>query len=158
MILRRGTSDDVAFLGLMMREAGFPPARRPPLAEALLAPHVAQWIEGWGRTGDLAIVAVDDDGATPFGAAWCRLFGSWNYGFVDAVTPVVAIAVDEQHRGAGIGTALLSALGDAAREAGAPALSLSVGASNPALRLYERVGFARVATAPNGQVVLRLQL
>ena len=156
MILRRGTADDVGFLGLMMREAGFRPARRPPLDEALRAPHVAQWLDGWGRDGDLAIVAVAD-GAF-LGAAWCRRFDQTNFGFVDAATPIVTIAVDEHHRGRGVGKALLAALAAAARDAGSPALSLSVGASNPALRLYERVGYQRVGAAPNGQLILRLPL
>jgi ribosomal protein S18 acetylase RimI-like enzyme len=155
--VRRGDAGDVPFLGVMMREAGFPPARRPPLDEALRAPHVAQWIEGWGRDGDLAVVAVDDDGA-PVGAAWCRGMTSWTYGFVDAATPVVAIAVDEARRGRGIGTALLAALASAARNAGARALSLSVSRENPALRLYERVGFVRVVDDPDRQLVMRLPL
>jgi len=144
----------------MMREAGFPPARRPPLDEALRAPHVAQWLDGWGRDGDLAILAVDDGGAL-LGAAWCRRFGSDgfpNYGFVDHATPILAIAVDEPHRGRGIGAALLAALAAAAGDAGAPALSLSVGPSNRARRLYERIGFVHVADAPNGQLVMRLPL
>ena len=157
MTLRRGTVEDVGFFGLMMREAGFPPERRPPLDEALRAPHVAQWLDAWGRPGDLAVVAVADDGS-PLGAALCRRFGPWNYGFVDEATPVVAIAVVEHRRNRGIGTSLLGALADAARAAGAPALSLSVGATNPALRLYQRTGYLRVATAPNGQLILRLPL
>jgi ribosomal protein S18 acetylase RimI-like enzyme len=155
MILRRATAADLPFLGLMMREAGFPPGHLPRLDEALRAPHVAQWLDGWLRPGDLGIIA--DDGQ-PLGAAWCRLFDSWNYGFVDAHTPVVAIAVTPSHRGRGLGTALLTALSAAARSDGARGLSLSVGPSNPALRLYERVGYTRVATAPNGQLVLRVPL
>lgn len=155
--LRAASVDDLPFLGLMMREAGFPPGRRPPLDEALRAPHVAQWLDGWMRTGDLGVIALASDGA-PLGAAWCRRFDAWNYGYVDDVTPVLAIAVDEPHRNRGLGAALLSGLAAAARAAGAPALSLSVSATNPALRLYERVGFQRVATAPNGQLVLRLPL
>ena len=94
----------------------------------------------------------------PLGAAWCRLFDAYNYGFLDASTPVLAIAVAEPHRNRGIGTALLTALATAARADDIPALSLSVGATNPALHLYERIGFTRVATAPNGQLVLRLAL
>jgi ribosomal protein S18 acetylase RimI-like enzyme len=141
----------------MMREAGFPPARRPPLDEALRAPHVAQWLDDWMRPGDLGVIAADDDG-TPLGAAWCRRFDARNYGHVDEATPVLAIAVDEPHRNRGIGAALLDALAAAARANGICALSLSVGATNPALRLYTRAGFTRVATAPNGQLVLRLAL
>jgi ribosomal protein S18 acetylase RimI-like enzyme len=157
MILRAATVEDLPFLGRMMREAGFPPERRPPLDEALRAPHVAQWLEGWMRAGDLGIVAAADD-ATPLGAAWCRLFTPTTYGFVDEHTPIVAIAVDEPHRARGLGTALLRALAAAARAAHAPALSLTVSPRNPALRLYERLGFVPVATLPNSQLTLRLPL
>lgn len=157
MILRAAGVADLPFLGLMMREAGFRPDNRPPLDEALRAPHVAQWLDGWMRPGDLGIVATTDDG-TPLGAAWCRLFDASNYGFVDDRTLVLAIAVAEPHRNRGIGTALLRALATAARAANIPALSLSVSATNPALHLYERAGFTPVATAPNGQLVLHLPL
>lgn len=157
MILRTAGVADLPFLGLMMREAGFRPDNRPPLDEALRAPHVAQWLDGWMRPGDLGIIATTDDG-NPVGAAWCRLFAPSTYGFVDASTPVLAIAVAEPHRAHGIGTALLSAVAAAARAASIHALSLSVSATNPALRLYERIGFTPVATAPNGQLVLRLAL
>jgi ribosomal protein S18 acetylase RimI-like enzyme len=65
----------------------------------------------------------------------------YTYGFVDDATPVVAIAVDEFQRNRGIGRELLVGLADAARTDGAPALSLSVSRTNPALRLYERLGY-----------------
>lgn len=48
-------------------------------------------------------------------------------------------------RGTGVGTALLKALIDRARHEDLCALSLSVEVDNPALRLYERLGFARVS-------------
>ena len=85
------------------------------------------------------------------GAAWCRRFCgqvTGLAGFVDVETPVLAIAVRGGHRGQGIGTALLEALVAAARAAGVRAISLSVGRTNPALRLYERMGFERVADVP----------
>lgn len=157
MRLRRGAAADVPFLGAMMREAGFPPERRPPLDEALRAPHVRQWLDGWGRDGDLAILAVDDDGA-PIGAAWCRRFGLATDGFVDDDTPVVAIAVEPAHRGRGVGTALLAALAEAARAAGVRALSLAVSRRNPALRLYQRMGYVDVDPARPGQAILRRSL
>jgi GNAT superfamily N-acetyltransferase len=147
VILRRATVEDLPFLRAMMREAGFPPGKLPSLGEALRAPHVAQWLDGWMRDGDLGIIASDDDG-TPIGAAWCRLFrsdGYPNYGFVDGDTPVVAIAVADGQRGRGVGAALLSALADAARAAGRRALSLNVGRTNPARRLYARAGYVALA-------------
>jgi ribosomal protein S18 acetylase RimI-like enzyme len=66
------------------------------------------------------------------------------YGYVDDTTPELAIAVDPQRTGDGIGSQLLKRLLlDAERMF--PAVSLSVRADNPARRLYERFGFQPVA-------------
>lgn len=53
---------------------------------------------------------------------------------------IMDIALLPGHRGAGIGTKLLRELQDEARTAG-KALSIHVEKFNPALRLYERLGF-----------------
>jgi ribosomal protein S18 acetylase RimI-like enzyme len=70
--------------------------------------------------------------------------------FAEAVRAphVVAVARGMEHRGQGIGTALLEPLVSAARAAGVRATSLSVGRSNPALRRYGRMGFERHADVP----------
>ncbi len=56
---------------------------------------------------------------------------------------IIDIALLPEHRGVGIGTALLSALLDEAAEAG-KRLSIHVEVNNPARRLYERLGFVVV--------------
>ena len=53
---------------------------------------------------------------------------------------IMDIALLPAHRGSGIGTALLRELQEQARAAG-KALSIHVEKFNPALRLYERLGF-----------------
>jgi ribosomal protein S18 acetylase RimI-like enzyme len=53
---------------------------------------------------------------------------------------IVDIALLPEHRGAGIGTKLLRELQEEARAAG-KTLSIHVEKFNPALRLYERLGF-----------------
>jgi ribosomal protein S18 acetylase RimI-like enzyme len=63
--------------------------------------------------------------------------------------------VAEEMRGRGVGTALLEALIDKARQDGVPALSLSVEADNAALRLYERLGFTRVACVDDAWTMRR---
>jgi ribosomal protein S18 acetylase RimI-like enzyme len=79
------------------------------------------------------------------------------YGFVDGRSPELTIGVEPGHRGEGVGRALLEALCDSAREPGYPALSLSVELDNPALRLYESLGFERLERVGGAcTLVLRL--
>jgi ribosomal protein S18 acetylase RimI-like enzyme len=109
---------------------------------------VARYVAGWGRTHDAAVVAVADTTGRPVGAAWYRLFSDEEpgFGFVDATTPELSIAVVPERRCQGIGSALLGALIERAREDGHPALSLSVKPANRAAGLYARFGFARVSS------------
>jgi ribosomal protein S18 acetylase RimI-like enzyme len=57
---------------------------------------------------------------------------------------VVDITLLPEYRGSGIGSSLLLALKDEAHAAGKP-LTIHVEHTNPALRLYSRLGFVRVS-------------
>ncbi len=59
---------------------------------------------------------------------------------------VAELHVDAAYRGQGVGGALLDHAEQEARQAGHAAMSLVTATSNPARRLYERHGFAVVAT------------
>jgi GNAT superfamily N-acetyltransferase len=150
--IRLGEPGDLPFLGEMLYEAGFPPwVERPPLADALASPPLAFFIEGWGRDGDAAVIAVED--GRPVGAAWYRVFGDPSTrppSVIDSETPELVIAVMPDRRGAGIGGALLEALKTKARADGFLVLSLSVSELNPAMQLYGRHGFGRhLETSPS---------
>lgn len=67
------------------------------------------------------------------------------------------MAVLPGFRGKGIGTALLKRLIEDAREAGYPALSLSVDVRNPAYKLYCKLGFGCVEQSDHSQT-MRLRL
>jgi hypothetical protein len=104
MRLRQANDADLGFLQEMIAQAAFPPGRIPPLVEAIRAPHVMPWIDGWMRAGDLGIIAEE---AVSLGAAWCRRFTGHETGlsgFVDRDTPVLATAIADGHRGQGIGS------------------------------------------------------
>lgn len=145
--LRRATADDVDFLWVMLYEASHAADDGIPDAAALRRhPIVSRYLEGWGRGGDLGVVASDDDTGELVGAAWVRLLtgDAGGYGYVDDDTPELAIAVAQHYRGRGLGERMLrELLAVAAVTFGA--VSLSVRSDNPALRLYERVGFQVVA-------------
>jgi ribosomal protein S18 acetylase RimI-like enzyme len=160
MRTRSATDDDVDFLRLMGYEAATwrADAARPPLEEVLAQPHLARYLDGWGRRGDAAVIA-EDEGGERLGAAWYRTFTAAEpgFGFLDESVPELSIAVRGEMRGRGIGTALLATIAERARADGVAALSLSVERENPAVRLYERVGF-RVVQRDATTFTMRLDL
>ncbi len=145
---------DLGFLWDMLYEAAVwrPDAPRPPRAEALSDPALARYLEGFGRPGDAAVVAVDPGSGARIGAAWYRHMTEEEpgYGFVDPGVPEPSIGVAVPARGRGVGGGLLAALLGRAEDDGFGALSLSVEDGNPALRLYERSGFRKLFRIENG--------
>jgi GNAT superfamily N-acetyltransferase len=114
--------------------------------EQLLAvPHISHYVDGWQRDSDFGVVAMGADGE-PLGAAWCRLFkeADGGYGFVAEDIPELTMAVFPGSRGQGVGTRLLHAVLDVARDSGHAAVSLSVDDENAARRLYRSAGFTAV--------------
>lgn len=97
--------------------------------------------DGVATEGMLLLKAVRPDGVA-VGVAWVGLTHPRG-------TPGCAflydIEVDEEHRGAGYGRALLEAVEEATRAQGMAALELNVfGGNTPAIRLYETSGYAVV--------------
>ena len=94
--------------------------------------------DGFGTLpDDRAVVA--EAGGEVVGACWVRTTNE--YGHIDDETPSFSISLYKPYRGRGIGTAMMHALLGELREAGYTRASLSVQKENPALRLYERMGF-----------------
>jgi ribosomal protein S18 acetylase RimI-like enzyme len=118
-------------------------------ASARTNPALRGYVEEWmHRPGDCGFVAVTADSRT-VGAAWVRAIpNNPLYKFVETGTPELAIAVTPEFLGRGVGTLLLHQLLRATRGMHR-ALVLSVRASNPAKRLYERFGFGTVASITN---------
>jgi ribosomal protein S18 acetylase RimI-like enzyme len=112
------------------------------LADVQTNPTLALYVSDWGRHGDLGFLAVSSSDGAPLGAAWLRLFTGEHkaYSPTDDQTPELAIALLPQYTGQGIGSALLQTLLVAADPL-FPQVALSVRAENPALRLYQRMGF-----------------
>jgi len=140
MNIRPARVGDAALLWPFLAVAAHEPSAEAAMAEPVVARHLA----GWPRSGDFGVIAEIDGAAV--GAAWARQFrpDEGPYVFINDMTPEIAIGVLPDRRGQGIGAALLAALVEMARGR-CRGLCLNVRDSNPAVRLYEKAGFVRVA-------------
>lgn len=158
---RLATKADFPFLREMLFEAAYwrTDVEKPPFEVGLARPDVALILEDWGRRGDVAVVACSPEEEL-LGFAWYRFWTVevHSYGFVDTGTPELGIAVREGHRRRGIGTGLLESLLAHARDLGIRQVSLSVEQDNPALALYEKLGFQQVSVVNNAwTMAIRLE-
>jgi len=142
-IIRIATQDDEPFLWEMlyfaahMEEDG---EVSPQVAKK--NPDLLKYVYRWGRETDIGCIALEQDSHQPIGAAWIRLLiaDEKTTSYVDDFTPELAIAVLPEYLGYGVGSLLLKHLLEAAKQR-YPRVVLSVRATNPAKRLYERMGF-----------------
>jgi ribosomal protein S18 acetylase RimI-like enzyme len=144
------TPDDLPFLREMLAEAAFPPGRERP-AEPLADDHIVRYLDRWGADGDAGLIARD--GGRPVGAAWTRLLPAdrAGYGYLDATTPELTVAVVPAARGRGVGRALVTGALDHAAARGQERVSLSVAESNPAAAgLYRSIGFTEARRDDGG--------
>jgi ribosomal protein S18 acetylase RimI-like enzyme len=144
--IRPATPEDEPFLWEMLYQSLYVAEGAAPFPrEVVRQPELARYVEGWGRAGDLGFVAAEAGSNLSVGAVWSRLPNGADRGFayLNDETPELAVAVLTEHRGKGVGTALMKRL---LTEASAlfHAVSLSVSPDNPARRLYERLGFETV--------------
>jgi GNAT superfamily N-acetyltransferase len=141
--IRQLRPDEVEFLREMLYTAlaWRPDTELPPVEYVLAHPQVSVFHEGWGRNGDVALVAELADRRV--GLVWYRYFteDAHGEGFVDETTPELAIAVVDGQRRRGIGRMLMAAAHERALGEGIARISLSVDADNPAKHLYESLGY-----------------
>ena len=168
LYLRTALPDDATVLADMLVEAvNWPADRAWPKEQILADPRNAHYVEGWKRESDVGVVAVggpgpgeytadEDDPGSPIGAAWLRFLPADDpgYGFVDAGTPELTMALHRLWRGRGIGRALLRRLLSDAAERGIRRVSLSVEPGNPARDLYASEGFVAVGTDSGGSITM----
>jgi ribosomal protein S18 acetylase RimI-like enzyme len=154
--IRSLTSADQLLLWEMLYLAIFVPQGCPlPERRILEHPNCSKYVRDWGRDDDSGFVAVDANNQ-PLGAVWLRLFvkEEKGFGYIDDFTPELGIAILPEYRGQGIGTSLLTRLIETSA-ASYEQISLSVMGENPAVRLYERLGFEAVARVGTGLIMRR---
>jgi hypothetical protein len=120
----------------------------PPAADVVSRQEIARYVDGWGRRGDDAVAAIDAASGADLGAAWLRLW----------TPPTSATASSTPRR-----RSLVSRSGPSTAAAGSarrcctrcwrapriatPRRPSASAQNNPAVRLYERLGFRVVAVA-----------
>jgi len=142
-IIRMATQDDEPFLWKMLYFAAHMEQGGEISAEAAKQnPDLVKYVYSWGRETDIGYIALAPHSNQPIGAAWIRLLtaGEKKTSYVVDDIPELAIAVLPGYLGRGVGTQLLQHLIEAAKER-YHRVVLSVRATNPAIRLYERMGF-----------------
>ena len=137
LTIRRILLADEPFLREMLYHALYVPEGAPPFPRAIVQqPEIRQYVQDWGQPDDAGLLALID--SEPVGAVWIRRIQA--YGFVHDDTPELSVAMLSEYRGKGLGTKLMKELLVLLQTRYA-AISLSVSKANPALRLYERLGF-----------------
>jgi tRNA (cmo5U34)-methyltransferase len=114
-------------------------------------PKHSVYFDGFGRREDFGVVAEHD--GRVIGAAWSRLIVA--YGYVNEVTPELVIAVLPEFHGKGIGGRLLERLFEVLTWNSFYRVSLAVIKENPALRLYERLGFKTVRETEDDYIMVK---
>ncbi|MDD2394781.1 MAG: GNAT family N-acetyltransferase [Sphaerochaeta sp.] len=140
--LRPLKQEEYSLLEDFLYDAIFVPVGEEALPRSvLLEPSIQNYYQDFGRAHDYCLVAEQE--GKLLGAVWARVLSGpvKGYGYVDEHTPELAISVQNEFRGKGIGTALLRAMLDLLQRAGYGQTSLSVQKENPAADLYKRLGF-----------------
>ena len=120
-----------------------------PIQKALLDEQLTKYWQGWGRAGDLGVVACRELDDLPVSCAWVRQLPATDKSYLGDGILELAFGTIASERGHGIGTATLTALIEECRVARASGISLSARADNPALRLYRRLGFETLSLIEN---------
>ena len=160
LILREALASDAEFLWLALTyAASMTPGGYASVDDAKKDTYLGWYVRNWKRATDLGVIA--EEAGTPVGAAWARLLNEPPHASKVATDfePEIAIAVLPGHQNRGLGLLLMQALIEQARPK-VPALMLSVRKENPAVRLYERLGFIVVQEIINrvgsGSLAMRL--
>ncbi len=105
---------------------------------------MARYLADWPGEGEFGSIA--EEMYVPVGAAWCRFWTNDEpgYGFIGRSVPELSIGVVKSARRRGIGRQLLMEVVGEARRRALERVSLSVEPDNPAMHLYENVGFETV--------------
>jgi ribosomal protein S18 acetylase RimI-like enzyme len=154
LIIREMAKHETPFLEDMLHQAIFTPeGSLPPEKSIIFEPFLYHYIKDFGLKHDFALVAELDN--KPIGAIWSRIFSTEEkgYGFVDATTPELSMAIDAAHRNSGVGAVLLHEILEKLANQGYKQVSLSVDMRNFAYSFYKKMGFETHQIKDNSAVM-----
>lgn len=152
-VIREMEPSERHLLGDFLYEAIYiPEGVKPPPKSVVDLPMLRVYVEGFGTLpGDHCLVAEADGQVV--GAAWSRIVD--DYGHIDNATPSLAISLMPEYRGQRIGPRLMRAMFSLLQEKGFLQVSRSVQMENPAVSLYQRLGFHIVEIRGTEYIMVR---
>lgn len=137
--IREIQEQEYPLLDHFLYEAIFiPEGVNPPPKTIIASPELQVYVEHFGESKDDLGLVCEVDGKI-VGAVWVRIMN--DYGHIDDETPSLAISLDKEYRGFGIGTAMMKKILVLLKSRGYSRVSLSVQKANYAVMLYQKVGF-----------------
>lgn len=141
--IREMNDTEYGLLSDFLYEAIFiPDGVAPPPKSILEAPELQAYVRRFGGHGDDKCLVAEVGGRVA-GAVWARIMD--DYGHIDDDTPSLAISLDKDYRGFGIGTDMMKQMVRRLRAAGYQRASLSVQKENDAVKMYLKAGFVIIA-------------
>lgn len=151
--IRKIQKQEYPLLDHFLYEAIFiPEGIEPPPKTIIASPELQVYVERFGEAKDDLGLVAEVDGKI-VGAVWVRIMN--DYGHIDDETPSLAISLDQEYRGYGIGTALMKEILAALASRGYRRVSLSVQKANYAVKLYQKVGFKIVTENEEEYIMVR---
>lgn len=136
--IREIRESEYPILADFLYEAIFiPEGMEKPPKSIIEQPELQVYITDFGKADDWCLVAEAEERIV--GAVWVRIMN--DYGHIDDETPSFAMALHEEYRHLGIGTALMRAMLQLLKDKGYRQASLSVQKANYAVNMYRKAGF-----------------
>ncbi|PJK11127.1 GNAT family N-acetyltransferase [Lysobacteraceae bacterium NML120232] len=143
---------EINLLNEFLYEAIFiPEGMQAPPKDIVNHPDLQKYIADFGRKDDVCYVAEVEGKVV--GAVWTRIIH--DFGHVDDETPSLSISIFKGYRNLGIGAALMQQILLTLKKRGYKQVSLSVQKANPALRMYEKLGFEIVRENEEDCIMVR---
>lgn len=138
-LIRKLQKQEYPLLDHFLYEAIFiPEGVEPPPQTIIASPELQVYVARFGEAKDDHGLVAEVEGKI-VGAVWVRIMN--DYGHIDDKTPSLAISLDKEYRGLGIGTAMMKEILSLLKTYGYRQVSLSVQKANYAAKMYLKVGF-----------------